>query len=69
MRDRSLLPQNRKPVVEDEFGFWQPPEIPKGQATLAQILKFLADHQGDSKLWTASAIAKQHQLDEKTVGK
>lgn len=67
-RDVSLLPRKREIVTEDEFGFWQPQEVPKGKASLGQILQFLSKYQTSGYTYNAEAIAKEYGLEEKSVG-
>lgn len=69
VRDVSLLPKKREMVTEDEFGFWQPDEVPPGKASLGQILQFMSEYQTSHHSYNAQIIAKEYKLDEKLVGK
>ncbi|XP_067002784.1 protein NDUFAF4 homolog [Anabrus simplex] len=63
------LPLNRQPFQEPEFGFIEPTTIPRGRFTLRQAMKFITDYQGDPKVWSAAAIAKDYHLDKDALGK
>ncbi|GLH13658.1 Protein NDUFAF4 homolog [Gryllus bimaculatus] len=66
--DQSLLPQNRQPPNEPEFGFHEPAMIPRGRVTLRQALKFITDHQTDPSKWTAESIADKYNLSPQITG-
>ncbi|KDR08215.1 protein NDUFAF4 homolog [Zootermopsis nevadensis] len=58
------LPQDRRPLEETEFGYTEPMMIPQGRFTLKQAMKFIADHHADPNTWTATAIAKEYNINQ-----
>lgn len=67
--DHRPLPMNRKSPAVPEFGFQEPDTITEGKVTFKQAIKFITDHQEDSKKWNNEAIAQHYKLDAKVVGK
>lgn len=62
------LPLDRKPVDNFEYGYKEPPKVPRGRATLRQALQFIADHQKEPGTWTAKRIADDYKLKQSIVG-
>lgn len=62
------LPQDRRPLEETEFGYTEPMMIPQGRFTLKQAMKFITDHHADPNTWTATAIAKEYNINQDKLG-
>lgn len=67
--DQRPLPMNRKSPHTPEFGFQEPDIIAEGKITFKQAVKFITDHQQDSKKWSKEAIAQHYKLNNEVVGK
>jgi hypothetical protein len=42
--------------------------IPQGRFTLKQAMKFIGDHQANPNTWTATAIAKEYNINQDKLG-
>jgi Uncharacterised protein family (UPF0240) len=67
--EKRPLPMNRKSPAVPEFGFQEPDNVAEGKVTFKQAIKFITDHQEDSKKWNKDAIAQHYKLDSVVVGK
>ncbi|XP_012260470.2 protein NDUFAF4 homolog [Athalia rosae] len=61
------LPQTRITSDDLEYGVYEPVEIPKGRATLRQIIKFITDHNTNPSRHTSADIAAQYKLSPETT--
>lgn len=61
------LPENRTPVEDPEFGYFEPATIPIGRCSLRQALEFISQHDRHSKDYARDLIAKDFKLDKVVV--
>lgn len=61
------LPENRKPVDDMEYGYFEPEVIPVGRCSLRQALEFISQHDRHSQDYTTDLIAKDFKLDKVVV--
>lgn len=63
------LPSNRAQIDDFEFGFKEPEKVPIGRVTLRGALKFITDHQADSKKCSIEKISEEYLIDEDKISK
>lgn len=63
------MPQNRQHGREFDYGFWEPSEIPKGNAKFRDVLQLMSDNMIDSEKYNAENLALKYQLSQNDVGK
>lgn len=61
------LPQNKRAVIEYEYGFKEPENISYGRTTLRHALNFIASHQANPQVASVSKIASEYKLKEDDV--
>ncbi|KAF7992336.1 hypothetical protein HCN44_001661 [Aphidius gifuensis] len=61
------MPQNRRHERDFDYGFWEPNEIPKGNARFRDILQLMSDNMNDSEKYNAENLALKYQLNQNDV--
>lgn len=62
------LPLDTSPVLESDFGFREPKNVPYGRLTLRSALELIQLHYGDPIANSRSKIALDYKLSEESVG-
>ncbi|XP_013778788.1 protein NDUFAF4 homolog [Limulus polyphemus] len=67
VEEKRLLPQDRKPQDQPEYGFMEPTRIPPGKVKIRQALEFITNYNSDPQQWTVGIIAKEHNMNNTDV--